>query len=116
DLALARAARTFAGGETQRSRLAAQLGSHLQGVCYVLDEPTIGLQPRDNRILLNALAQLEQNGNTLVGVEHDEDTIRRASHVIDIGPGAGVRGGRVVAQGTVDDIMDATDSLTGKYL
>jgi len=115
-LALDRAAPTLSGGEAQRIRLAAQLGSNLQGVCYVLDEPTIGLHPRDNRILLNALAQLEQNGNTLVVVEHDEDTIRRASHVIDIGPGAGIRGGRVVAQGTVDDIMDSGDSLTGKYL
>lgn len=115
-LALDRAAPTLSGGEAQRIRLAAQLGSNLQGVCYVLDEPTIGLHPRDNRILLNALAQLEQNGNTLVVVEHDEDTIRRASHVIDIGPGAGVRGGRVVAQGTVDEIMESPDSLTGKYL
>ncbi|HLU20208.1 MAG TPA: excinuclease ABC subunit UvrA [Pusillimonas sp.] len=115
-LALDRAAPTLSGGEAQRIRLAAQLGSNLQGVCYVLDEPTIGLHPRDNRILLNALSQLEKNGNTLVVVEHDEDTIRRASHVIDIGPGAGVRGGRIVAQGTVDEIMDAPDSLTGKYL
>lgn len=115
-LALDRAAPTLSGGEAQRIRLAAQLGSNLQGVCYVLDEPTIGLHPRDNRILLNALTQLEQNGNTLVVVEHDEDTIRRASHVIDIGPGAGVRGGRVVAQGTVDEIMASPDSLTGKYL
>ena len=115
-LALDRAAPTLSGGEAQRIRLAAQLGSNLQGVCYVLDEPTIGLHPRDNKILLNALAQLEGNGNTLVVVEHDEDTIRRASHVIDIGPGAGVRGGRVVAQGTVQDIMDSHDSLTGKYL
>src|SRR3546814_9862989 len=95
---------TLSGGEAQRIRLAAQLGSNLQGVCYVLDEPTIGLHPRDNRILLDALARLEANGNTLVVVEHDEDTIRRASHVIDIGPGAGVRGGRVVAQGSVQDL------------
>ena len=115
-LALDRAAPTLSGGEAQRIRLAAQLGSNLQGVCYVLDEPTIGLHPRDNRILLNALSQLEQNGNTLVVVEHDEDTIRRASHVIDIGPGAGVRGGRVVAQGTVHEIMESPHSLTGKYL
>src|SRR5690606_38298317 len=98
-LALDRAAPTLSGGEAQRIRLAAQLGSNLQGVCYVLDEPTIGLHPRDNRILLNALSRLEGNGNTLVVVEHDEDTIRRAGHVIDIGPGAGVRGGMVVAQG-----------------
>jgi excinuclease ABC subunit A len=115
-LALDRAAPTLSGGEAQRIRLAAQLGSNLQGVCYVLDEPTIGLHPRDNRILLNALSRLEGKGNTLVVVEHDEDTIRRAAHVIDIGPGAGVRGGRVVAQGTVQDIMDNPDSLTGKYL
>lgn len=115
-LALDRAAPTLSGGEAQRIRLAAQLGSNLQGVCYVLDEPTIGLHPRDNRILLDALARLEQNGNTLVVVEHDDDTIRRASHVIDIGPGAGIRGGRVVAQGTVQDLMDAPESVTGRYL
>ncbi len=115
-LALDRAAPTLSGGEAQRIRLAAQLGSNLQGVCYVLDEPTIGLHPRDNQILLNALSQLEGNGNTLVVVEHDEDTIRRASHVIDIGPGAGIRGGQVVAQGTVQDIIDNPASLTGKYL
>jgi excinuclease ABC subunit A len=115
-LALDRAAPTLSGGEAQRIRLAAQLGSNLQGVCYVLDEPTIGLHPRDNRILLDALAKLEGKGNTLVVVEHDEDTIRRAQHVIDIGPGAGVRGGRVVAQGTLDDVMASAESLTGKYL
>ncbi len=115
-LALDRAAPTLSGGEAQRIRLAAQLGSNLQGVCYVLDEPTIGLHPRDNRILLDALARLEKNGNTLVVVEHDEDTIRRASHIIDIGPGAGVRGGRVVAQGTAQDLMDAPESITGRYL
>jgi len=115
-LALDRAAPTLSGGEAQRIRLAAQLGSNLQGVCYVLDEPTIGLHPRDNRILLDALARLEGNGNTLVVVEHDEDTIRRASHIIDMGPGAGVRGGRVVAQGTAQDIIDNPDSLTGRYL
>ncbi len=115
-LALDRAAPTLSGGEAQRIRLAAQLGSNLQGVCYVLDEPTIGLHPRDNRILLDALARLEGNGNTLVVVEHDDDTIRRASHVIDIGPGAGIRGGRVVAQGTVQDVIDAPESVTGRYL
>ncbi|WP_454668320.1 excinuclease ABC subunit UvrA [Achromobacter kerstersii] len=115
-LALDRAAPTLSGGEAQRIRLAAQLGSNLQGVCYVLDEPTIGLHPRDNRILLDALARLEGNGNTLVVVEHDDDTIRRASHVIDIGPGAGIRGGRVVAQGTVEDVMNAPESITGRYL
>ncbi|MVW77410.1 excinuclease ABC subunit UvrA [Bordetella sp. 02P26C-1] len=115
-LALDRAAPTLSGGEAQRIRLAAQLGSNLQGVCYVLDEPTIGLHPRDNRILLDALARLEGNGNTLVVVEHDDDTIRRASHIIDIGPGAGVRGGRVVAQGTAQDLIDAPESVTGRYL
>ena len=115
-LALDRAAPTLSGGEAQRIRLAAQLGSNLQGVCYVLDEPTIGLHPRDNRILLNALSRLEKNGNTLVVVEHDDDTIRRAEHIIDIGPGAGIRGGQVVAQGTLQDLMDSPDSVTGKYL
>ena len=115
-LALDRASPTLSGGEAQRIRLAAQLGSNLQGVCYVLDEPTIGLHPRDNRILLDALSSLEGNGNTLVVVEHDEDTIRRASHIIDIGPGAGVRGGRVVAEGTAQDLIDAPESVTGRYL
>lgn len=115
-LALDRSAPTLSGGEAQRIRLAAQLGSNLQGVCYVLDEPTIGLHPRDNEILLNALSKLEGNGNTLVVVEHDEDTIRRAAHIIDMGPGAGVRGGRVVAQGTVEEIMNDPQSLTGRYL
>ncbi|GAA5236688.1 excinuclease ABC subunit A [Verticiella sediminum] len=115
-LALDRAAPTLSGGEAQRIRLAAQLGSNLQGVCYVLDEPTIGLHPRDNRILLDALQRLEANGNTLVVVEHDEDTIRRAAHVIDIGPGAGVRGGQVVAQGTVQDLIANPASTTGRYL
>ena len=115
-LALDRAAPTLSGGEAQRIRLAAQLGSNLQGVCYVLDEPTIGLHPRDNRILLDALARLEGNGNTLVVVEHDDDTIRRASHIIDIGPGPGERGGRVVAQGTAQDLIANPDSITGRYL
>ena len=115
-LALDRAAPTLSGGEAQRIRLAAQLGSNLQGVCYVLDEPTIGLHPRDNRILLDALARLEGNGNTLVVVEHDDDTIRRAAHIIDIGPGAGVRGGRVVAQGTAADLIAEPASMTGRYL
>ena len=98
-LTLDRAAPTLSGGEAQRIRLAAQLGSNLQGVCYVLDEPTIGLHPRDNRILLNALQSLSDKGNTLVVVEHDEDTIRRAEHIIDIGPGAGKRGGTAGGRG-----------------
>ncbi len=115
-LTLDRAAPTLSGGEAQRIRLAAQLGNNLQGVCYVLDEPTIGLHPRDNGILLGALAKLGAAGNTLVVVEHDEDTIRRAEHIIDIGPGAGKRGGRLVAQGTVGDLSRHADSLTGRLL
>ena len=115
-LTLDRGAPTLSGGEAQRIRLAAQLGSHLQGVCYVLDEPTIGLHARDNRILLDALKILSDKGNTLVVVEHDEDTIRRADHIIDIGPSAGKRGGHLVAQGTVADLMAAPDSQTGRYL
>jgi excinuclease ABC subunit A len=115
-LALDRAAPTLSGGEAQRIRLAAQLGSNLQGVCYVLDEPTIGLHARDNGILLRALHKLESRGNTLVVVEHDEETIRAAQHLIDIGPGAGSRGGRVVAQGSVQDLIDSPESVTGRYL
>ena len=115
-LSLDRAAPTLSGGEAQRIRLAAQLGSNLRGVCYVLDEPTIGLHPRDNRILLNALEQLAANQNTLVVVEHDEDTIRRADHVIDLGPGAGVRGGLVVGSGRIDDLKKNPQSITGRYL
>ena len=115
-LTLDRGAPTLSGGEAQRIRLAAQLGSNLQGVCYVLDEPTIGLHARDNQILLNALKSLSDKGNTLVVVEHDEDTIRRADHLIDIGPSAGKRGGRLVAQGSAKDLSDAADSVTGRYL
>lgn len=115
-LSLDRAAPTLSGGEAQRIRLAAQLGSNLQGVCYVLDEPTIGLHPRDNQILLNALSHLEGNGNTLVVVEHDEDTIKRAQHIIDMGPGAGTRGGTVIAQGSYEDILNSPQSLTGEFL
>ena len=115
-LTLDRGAPTLSGGEAQRIRLAAQLGSNLQGVCYVLDEPTIGLHARDNQILLHALKSLSDKGNTLVVVEHDEDTIRRADHIIDIGPSAGKRGGRLVAQGTVADITASADSQTGRYL
>jgi excinuclease ABC subunit A len=115
-LTLDRGAPTLSGGEAQRIRLAAQLGSNLQGVCYVLDEPTIGLHARDNQILLNALQSLSDKGNTLVVVEHDEDTIRRADHIIDIGPSAGKRGGRLVAEGSVADITASPDSQTGRYL
>ncbi|MBW8828181.1 MAG: excinuclease ABC subunit UvrA [Burkholderiales bacterium] len=115
-LTLDRAAPTLSGGEAQRIRLAAQLGSNLQGVCYVLDEPTIGLHPRDNQILLDALHKLGDKGNTLVVVEHDEDTIRRADHIIDIGPGAGKRGGTLVAEGTVTELSSHATSVTGKFL
>ncbi|MFC5521777.1 excinuclease ABC subunit UvrA [Polaromonas jejuensis] len=115
-LTLDRGAPTLSGGEAQRIRLAAQLGSNLQGVCYVLDEPTIGLHPRDNQILLRALGKLSERGNTLVVVEHDEDTIRRADNIIDIGPGAGKRGGQLVAQGTAAQLSAVPESLTGRYL
>ena len=115
-LALDRSAPTLSGGEAQRIRLAAQLGSNLRGVCYILDEPTIGLHHRDNRILLGVLEQLEAKGNTLVVVEHDEDTIRRAHHVIDLGPGAGKLGGRVIGAGHAEDLMKLPDSLTGRFL
>ena len=115
-LTLDRGAPTLSGGEAQRIRLAAQLGSNLQGVCYVLDEPTIGLHARDNQILLNALHLLSDKGNTLVVVEHDEDTIRRADHIIDIGPSAGKRGGRLMGEGSVADITSQGESQTGRYL
>jgi excinuclease ABC subunit A len=115
-LALGRSAPTLSGGEAQRIRLAAQLGSNLRGVCYILDEPTIGLHPRDNRVLLATLEKLQAKGNTLVVVEHDEDTIRRAAHVLDLGPGAGSRGGRVVAQGSAADLMANPESVTGQFL
>lgn len=115
-LTLDRGAPTLSGGEAQRIRLAAQLGSNLQGVCYVLDEPTIGLHARDNKIMLGALQSLSDKGNTLVVVEHDEDTIRHADHIIDIGPSAGKRGGRLVAQGAMEDVQAVSDSQTGRYL
>ena len=115
-LALDRAAPTLSGGEAQRIRLAAQLGSNLRGVCYILDEPTIGLHPRDNKVLLDTLQKLEAKGNTLVVVEHDEDTIRRAAHVIDLGPGAGKVGGEVIGEGTADDLMRNPQSITGRFL
>ena len=115
-LTIDRGAPTLSGGEAQRIRLAAQLGSHLQGVCYVLDEPTIGLHARDNQILLSALKTLSDQGNTLVVVEHDESTIRAADHVIDIGPGAGKRGGHLVAQGSLADVQNVAESQTGRYL
>jgi excinuclease ABC subunit A len=115
-LALDRAAPTLSGGEAQRIRLAAQLGSNLQGVCYILDEPTIGLHSRDNRILLDTLRRLKDKGNSLLVVEHDEETIRAADYVVDLGPGAGARGGRVVAQGTAAELEAAPESLTGRLL
>ncbi|HKD54595.1 MAG TPA: hypothetical protein VKB72_10295, partial [Steroidobacteraceae bacterium] len=115
-LQLDRAAPTLSGGEAQRIRLAAQLGSNLQGVCYVLDEPTIGLHPRDNEILLDSLSELAGNRNTLVVVEHDEETIRRADHVLDLGPAAGVRGGELVGAGTVADLTANARSTTGRFL
>jgi len=115
-LSLDRAAPTLSGGEAQRIRLAAQLGSNLRGVCYILDEPTIGLHARDNRVLLETLEKLQAKGNTLVVVEHDEETIRRASHLIDLGPGAGKQGGRVIAEGSAADLMSRPDSLTGRFL
>jgi len=115
-LALDRGAPTLSGGEAQRIRLAAQLGSNLRGVAYILDEPTIGLHPRDNRVLLDTLAKLKARGNTLVVVEHDEDTIRRAEHLVDLGPGAGSHGGEVVAAGSCADLMRAPASVTGRFL
>ena len=115
-LRLDRAAPTLSGGEAQRIRLAAQLGSNLRGVCYILDEPTIGLHARDNAMLLDTLRALRKKGNTVVVVEHDEETIRSAEHIIDLGPGAGVNGGRVVAQGSLKRILACPDSLTGRYL
>ena len=115
-LSLDRSAPTLSGGEAQRIRLASQLGSNLRGVCYILDEPTIGLHVRDTRMLLKTLAKLERKGNTIVVVEHDEDTIRHAEHVIDLGPGAGVHGGRVVAEGSFDELVANPDSVTGRFL
>tara|TARA_R110001592_G_scaffold172920_1_gene411480 strand:+ start:161 stop:2986 length:2826 start_codon:yes stop_codon:yes gene_type:complete len=115
-LNLSRGANTLSGGEAQRIRLASQIGAGLVGVMYVLDEPSIGLHQRDNERLLSTLIHLRDLGNTVIVVEHDEDAIRAADFVIDIGPGAGVHGGEIIAQGTVDDILNCKDSLTGKYL
>ena len=115
-LALDRSAPSLSGGEAQRIRLAAQLGSNLRGVCYILDEPTIGLHTRDHRMLLATLERLRAKGNTVVVVEHDEETIRRAEHLIDLGPGAGVHGGRVVAAGSLQDLLASPDSITGRCL
>src|SRR5689334_23553484 len=113
---LDRSAKTLSGGESQRIRLAAQLGSNLRGVLYVLDEPTIGLHPRDNLRLLDTLEALREKGNSLVIVEHDDETMRRADHIVDLGPRAGVHGGEVVATGTLSEIKLAKNSETGRCL
>ncbi|MBQ4364818.1 MAG: excinuclease ABC subunit UvrA, partial [Clostridia bacterium] len=115
-LTLSRSAGSLSGGESQRIRLATQLGTSLMGVLYILDEPSIGLHQRDNQKLIDTLKHLRDLGNTLIVVEHDEDTMRQADHVVDIGPGAGIRGGEVVCQGTVEDIMACEESETGAYL
>jgi excinuclease ABC subunit A len=115
-LALDRSATTLSGGESQRIRLAAQLGSNLRGVCYILDEPTIGLHPRDDEMLLRTLKKLREKGNTVVVVEHDETTIRAAEHLVDLGPGAGIHGGQLVAAGTPKEVVRAPASVTGKFL
>ena len=114
-LTLSRSAGTLSGGEAQRIRLASQIGSGLMGVLYILDEPSIGLHQRDNEKLLSMLKKLRDMGNTLFVVEHDEDTMYAADHIIDIGPGAGVHGGYVVAEGTVEDIKKCSESETGLY-
>src|SRR5262249_26087767 len=115
-LHLDRRSTTLAGGEAQRIRLSTQIGSGLMGMLYVLDEPSIGLHPRDNVKMINTLRRLRDIGNTVIVVQHDEETIRAADHVVELGPGPGVHGGRVVAQGSVEEILDHPDSLTGQYL
>ena len=115
-LSLSRATATLSGGEAQRIRLATQIGSGLVGVCYILDEPSIGLHQKDNDKLLNTLKNLRDLGNTLIVVEHDEDTMLEADHIVDIGPGAGSHGGQVIAQGTAKEIMEVEESVTGQYL
>src|SRR5690606_34069411 len=115
-LTLHRAAGTLSGGEAQRIRLATQIGSSLMGVLYILDEPSIGLHKRDNDRLIRTLQQMRDLGNTLIVVEHDEDTMRAADWIIDIGPGAGIHGGTVVAEGTPEEVMANEKSITGAYL
>ena len=115
-LTLSRSAGTLSGGEAQRIRLATQIGSGLVGVAYILDEPSIGLHQRDNDKLLAALKNLQDLGNTLIVVEHDEDTMYAADYIVDIGPGAGEHGGEVVAAGTAKEIMECPESITGAYL
>ncbi|HIJ08598.1 TPA: excinuclease ABC subunit UvrA, partial [Candidatus Bathyarchaeota archaeon] len=115
-LSLSRAARTLSGGEAQRIRLATQIGSNLMGVLYILDEPSIGLHQKDNAKLINTLHRLRDLGNTLIVVEHDEETIRNADHIVDMGPGAGIHGGHIVCEGSPDEIMTNRKCLTGRYL
>jgi excinuclease ABC subunit A len=115
-LSLDRSAATLSGGEGQRIRLATQIGSRLRGVLYVLDEPSIGLHQRDNQRLIRALENLRDLGNTVLVVEHDEDTIRKADYVLDLGPGAGKNGGELIAAGTPQEVMENPASLTGQYL
>lgn len=115
-LTLARSASSLSGGESQRIRLATQIGSGLVGVLYILDEPSIGLHQRDNARLLQTLRNLTDLGNTLIVVEHDEETIRSADHIVDIGPGAGEKGGYIVAEGPPEEIMKVKESVTAQYL
>src|SRR5216684_1685052 len=115
-LTVDRPSATLSGGEGQRIRLATQIGSQLRGVLYVLDEPSIGLHPRDNRRLLDTLSALRDLGNTVLVVEHDEETIRRADYVVDLGPGAGTHGGKVVALGEPTDVANNPNSITGLYI
>ena len=115
-LTLARSSASLSGGESQRIRLATQIGSSLVGVLYILDEPSIGLHQRDNEKLLNTLRELRDIGNTLIVVEHDEDTMRAADYIVDVGPGAGIHGGKIVCTGTAEDIMNCKESITGQYL
>lgn len=115
-LTLSRSAGTLSGGEAQRIRLATQIGSKLTGVLYILDEPSIGLHQRDNDKLIASLKQMRDIGNTLIVVEHDEDTMLEADYLIDVGPGAGVHGGKIVAAGTPEEVMNNPNSLTGQYL
>src|SRR5262249_16671554 len=115
-LTLERSAPTLSGGEAQRIRLAGQIGCGLVGVLYILDEPSIGLHPRDNDRLLRSLERLRDMGNTVVVVEHDEETMRAADHIVDFGPGPGIRGGQVVATGALPDLLGNPNSLTGQYL
>src|SRR5207302_6516959 len=115
-LSLERPAGTLSGGGALRIRIARQIGSSLVGVLYILDEPSIGLHQRDNARLIATLERLRDLGNTVIVVEHDEGTMHAADHIVDLGPGAGEHGGRIVAEGTPDDVMGVADSLTGQYL